>query len=412
MTPPYRVDHVGSLLRPLELIEARAPLTRSQRGWGEPATDDELAKLPKITADSIRAVVKKQIEEGVRTISSGEYERTTFFDGMFEALSGVEQRRFSWDAYHPDLPTNRPLKKWGMTGRDSFIATGRVKREKPAYVDDWLFLRSCLPEERWKDAKMTMPPPTWEFAQLSKAYTDDSGYISDEEYLSDVASAMREEILELYDNGLRNIQIDDPNWSSFCDESWTKSLRKHGVDIRKWLELTVHAHNTLLRDLPADLNIGLHICRGNYPKGVYIVSGGYEKIAAKLFRETAYKIFYLEFDSPRAGDFGPLKHIPASRAVVLGVVSTKEAKLENFSETKERILAAARVIADARGISKDEALQEHLAISPQCGFSSDHSGGGEGVTQAIMWEKLKLLRDLAAELWPNWRSSYVDSDRS
>ncbi|EME81299.1 uncharacterized protein MYCFIDRAFT_140381, partial [Pseudocercospora fijiensis CIRAD86] len=313
-----RVDHVGSLLCPLELIEALVPLTRSQLGSVEPRTDEELSELPKITADSIQAVLTKQIEEGVTTISSDEDERTTLFDGMFEALSRVEQRRFSWDASHSGLPTNRPLKKC-------------------AYVDDWPFLRSCLPVERWKDPKMTMPPPTWEFNQLTKAYTADSGYAPDKDHLTDVANAMRGEILDLYDNGLPKVQIGDPNLASFCDESWTNSLRDRRTDIEKWLGLNVHPHNCLLRDLPEDLKIGLRIYWCSYPKG-------YEKIAAKLFREMEYKIFYLGFDSPHGGDFGLPKHIPPSKAVVLGVVGTKEADLEDLSRTKERVLSAVELI--------------------------------------------------------------------
>lgn len=247
-----------------------------------------------------------------------------------------------------------------------------------------------------------MPSPAWTHIQLNEPFTPESGYKTDEDFLSDISAALREEVMELYNSGLRNIQIDDPNLAFFCYSDWLSVLQKHGMDPSKWLDLHIKAHDDVVRDLPSDLNIGLHICRGNYKGGVHIASGGYEDIAAKLFNQTAYQTFYLEFDSPRSGDFGPLKHLPEGKSVVLGVVTTKFVEMEDLAELKKQVLAAADVIAEARGTTRQQAL-DSLAVSPQCGFSSDHSGAGVGMTVQAQWKKLELLQSLAEELWPGWR---------
>ena len=162
---------------------------------------------------------------------------------------------------------------------------------------------------------MTLPPSGWWHIQLAHPLGD-SGYESDEALLSDLSAAVHQEILTLYAHGLRNIQIDDPNLSFFCDEEWISICKSNGTDLERLWAMYLKSHNDVVRDLPDELAVGLHICRGNFPNGVGLASGSYERIAKRLFTGCAYRLFYLEFDSPWAGDFSPLAYLPVEKGVV------------------------------------------------------------------------------------------------
>lgn len=198
----------------------------------------------------------------------------------------------------------------------------------------------------------------------------------------------------------RLVQIDDPNLTFFCDPEWIDIQTKEGVDLEALLDLNIKSHNDVLTDLPQDLKVGIHLCRGNFPNGIFLGTGAYDRIAAKLFRDLNYKLIYLEYDSDRAGDFTPLQHLPVDKAVVLGVVTTKNAKLEKLEDLKARVYNAADIIAKGQGRSRDEALRDNLAVSPQCGFASAADGSGIGMSEEIQWQKLELLKRLAEEIWP------------
>ena len=159
------------------------------------------------------------------------------------------------------------------------------------------------------------------------------------------------------------------------------------------------SHNDVLRDLPADLKVGVHLCRGNFPGGVHLGSGAWDRLAQKLFQAFDYQLFYLEYDSERAGTFTPLQYLPESKAVVLGIVTTKHAELEDLQMLKGRLNEAADIIAAAQNRSREDVLMENLAVSPQCGFASASDGTGLGMTIERQWEKLALVRELAQEVW-------------
>ncbi|EXJ53729.1 uncharacterized protein A1O5_12978 [Cladophialophora psammophila CBS 110553] len=421
MAPLFRADQVGSLLRPKGLVEARknsnlqgARLRNgpaAEQGDGEVVAAsssssgaDPMEVLRVEQANAIQDVVAEQLARHILPITTGEYERAIFYGNFFESLSGFTVRYTPMSDFKVDFPTNRPLIKWGLPGRDAGFPTARkVTLEKSAYLGDWLYFRSLLPEERWRDAKMTVPPPGWWHIQLKEPFDPDL-FENDEALLRDLSAAVRKEILTLYEHGLRMVQVDDPNLSFFCDDEWIQACQKEGVDLERLLELYIKSHNDAIRDLPADLHVGIHICRGNFPNGVGLASGSYERIARKLFNETGYRLFYLEFDSPRAGDFTPLKYLPQDKAVVLGVVTTKSAEMEDLDELKKRVYQAADVVAEGQGNgrTREDALRDNLAVSPQCGFASDHSEGGIGMTRERMWEKLELVKKLAGEIWPGW----------
>lgn len=206
---------------------------------------------------------------------------------------------------------------------------------------------------------------------------------------------------ELLLNVLRRlVQIDDPNLSFFCDEGFISAQEAEGTDTEALLDSYVKSHNDVLSNLPSDLVIGIHLCRGNFPHGVHLGSGAYDRLAKKLFRDFDYKLFYLEYDSERAGSFTPLQHLPRDKAVVLGIVTTKFAEIEDPPTLKSRVYEAADIIAKAQGRAKEEVLQDNLAVSPQCGFASASDGAGLGMTIERQWQKMELLKALAKDIWP------------
>lgn len=268
-------------------------------------------------------------------------------------------------------------------------------------MEEWKLLRSPLPEDQWCECKITIPSPTYQHMQLKPgtAYTKDSGYTSDEQYFEDLGKAYTAEIMAMYEQGLRNIQVDDPHLTYFCSSQFLDGCRKDCTDPDKLLDLYLEAHNAFLRALPADLVMGLHLCRGNMAGSVHWVSGSYEQIAKKLFTQTEYSTYYLEFDdAERQGCFEPLRFLPKGKNVVLGLVSTKTAQLEHMAEINDAVAKAVEVISKAQGVESVEAM-DCLALSPQCGFSSSSLAGGKDMTMDMMWEKLLLVRDAARRIW-------------
>ncbi|KAH9843415.1 methionine synthase, vitamin-B12 independent [Teratosphaeria destructans] len=411
MPPPFRVDHIGSLIRPQYLVNARKPFNqvdKSFENYGPGGKEQAEARVNESEKRAIADVIAEQLERGVEPITSGEFERSLFCDGFFESLEGIETKFLNWEPWRKDVPANRPLIKWGLKGRTACIATAPVRWTRSAYLDDWLYVRSLLPEDKWKDVKYTLPSPTWYQVQLRDGSAYERGiYESDEEYLKDIAVAMRQEIMTLYDAGLRLIQIDDPNMTFFCDPDFIAQSEQDGLDVTSLVDLYMRTFNIVLDALPPDLTVAIHLCRGNYTQGVYLNSGGYENIANKLFNSSNFKQYYLEFDSERAGDFTPLRHLPSGKAVVLGVVTTKYAEMEPLDQVKAKVLQAADEIASAQGRTQRQVLDDSLAISPQCGFSSSEQGTGVRMTEEIQWRKLELLRMVAKELWP---AGFVDGE--
>jgi len=271
---------------------------------------------------------------------------------------------------------------------------------KSPYLEEWETLKGLLRPEQWKDAKLTMPSPTWQHMQLAKgtAYSS-SVYCSDKEYFTDLASAFKAEFLTLYSAGLRSIQIDDPNLTYFLTDEFLEGCAEDGIDPDELLDLYIWAHNACLSGLPEDLHVGIHLCRGNMASSTHVVSGSYERIAKKMFEGLDYETYYLEYDSDRAGDFEPLRHLPVGKNVVLGVVSTKDSKMESLGELVGKVNSAADVIARGQGKTREEVIRDSLGVSPQCGFASMSQGGGVGMTEERMWEKLVLVRDLARKIW-------------
>ncbi|KAK7946237.1 5-methyltetrahydropteroyltriglutamate-homocysteine methyltransferase [Apiospora aurea] len=370
MPPPFRADHVGSLLRPQGLLDARAELASPSKMYSLEVPE----AVKEAESQAIRDVVQLQLNKGIRPITDGEYARHIYYGGFFEKLSGFEARpdlRIP-DAFRTDFPTTTGLARMGAKTRAAVVCTGRIGYKESPYLAEWLALRDSLPEQHlWKEAKMTIPTPNYQHIQLKPgtAWTPKSGYASDPEYLDDLAKCYAAELQTLYKHGLRNIQIDDPHLTYFCSPQFVQGCTKDGTDTDALLDLYIRTHNRLLRDLPKDLHVGVHLCRGNMAGSTHWVAGSYEKIAYKLFRETDYGTYLME------------------------------AELEDRGTVTAALREAAAVVAAAQEVGVEEAL-DSLALSPQCGFSSSSLAGGVGMTRERMWEKLGLVRSIAEEVWP------------
>lgn len=281
-------------------------------------------------------------------------------------------------------------------------------------MDQWNYLKNLLPKERQGEAKLTLAAPNWYHLRYKtgRAYPKDV-YSSDAEYFTDIAAAYRAELEILYKNGLRNVQIDDPNLAckapsdpsntnwliivDFCSEKMLKGFKDNNEDSDALLDSYIKLYNDCLSERPADMHVGVHLCRGNFVGGRHFSEGGYDAIATKLFRNLNVDTYYLEYDTARAGGFEPLKEVPAHKNVILGLITSKFPKLEDLEEMKKKVYQAADLVAEGSGQTKEEALNR-LGVSPQCGFASHSDGNNVGKDDMI--KKLQLVRKLADEIWP------------
>ncbi|KAI6903077.1 UROD/MetE-like protein [Hortaea werneckii] len=402
MPPPQRTDQIGSLLRPTWLLQARASLSSPSQMYE--VTDD--MQIHQAETQAIQQAVKKQLELDFRPICSGEYSRHIFYGGFFEKLDGMTPQPALPipEAFRTDFPTTTGLAaKLGARTRAAVVCTGPIRWRESAYLPEWEAITSALPKrEMWKEAKITLPAPSYQHMQLKPgtAFTAASGYATDEAYFAALGAAYTHEIETLYAAGCRQIAIDDPHLTYFCSAQFLAGCEKDGVDPDALLDLYLESHNRFLRARPGgDLHMGMHLCRGNMSGSTHWVTGSYDRIADRLFAQTRYETYYLEFDDEeRDGGFECLKHLPKGKNVVLGLVSTKKAELEDPEDLRRRIAQAAECVAVGQGVSKDQAL-DCLALSPQCGFSSSSLAGGKDMTMERMWEKLALVRSVAQSVW-------------
>lgn len=389
--PPYRAEHLGSLKRPKELLEKRAQLEKGEISQAE---------LTPVEDKAIKAILEVQREAGLKALTDGEFRRHMFFDGVFDNLEGMKHinpvpEHMLMD-YVPDVAA---FKKLDFHGGDSHICVGKLKRTKPFYVGQFNQLKALTKPEEHSSLKITMCAPEWYHLRHGEYAYSKEVYNNDDEYFTDVAIAYQEEIAELYSNGCRNIQIDDPLLAYFCATSMLEGMKEKGVDSEALLDTYIRAYNKCLEKRPADMTVGLHLCRGNFKDGMHFSEGGYDNIAIKLFNEINVDAYYLEYDTDRAGTFEPLKHLPKNKTVILGLISSKLPKLEDPVELKARVEQAAKVIADGTVKRTFEEAMNQICISPQCGFAS-HAEGNL-ITEEDMKKKLTLVVQTAKSIWPD-----------
>lgn len=365
--PPFRAEHIGSLLRPQGLIDARLSYE------DDDMEEEELRELEDL---SIRDAVRLQEDIGLEAITDGEFRRNTYFSHFFERIGGLEFDRNGekgWD-YTNDA---------GETvGAARVRITSRLHWTRPINDEDFTFVDELTSQT----VKVTLPGPcVLHFfggaGNISKVVYDDLDLFWD-----DIVDAYINELAALDDAGCEYVQLDETALAKFSDPKIQAALEARGDNWQDLLKLYASVINRVVADKPADMRIGMHLCRGN-KQSYWQAEGSYDLVADTLFNEVNADCYFLEYDTPRAGDFAPLKYLPKNKTAILGLVSTKTPELESKDDLKKRIEEAA-AIADL----------DNLALSPQCGFASDHHGNQLSIDDQIA--KLRLVVETAAEIWP------------
>ena len=363
-TPPFRADHVGSLLRPAELHEARAKARRGEMG---------AEALRALQDRHIRDAVAKQESVGMQLVTDGEFRRDWWHIDFIHGFDGVELA--AGDAYGDAKFKNTEEQPPFMTVKS------RIRRSKPSMLEHFKFLKSVAK----RTPKFTMPSPAMlhargDRASLRKTYPDL------DEFWADLTQAYREEIADLYQAGCRYLQIDDTTIAMWGDPKVQEQFRKLGDDPKRDAAMYADAVNAAIRDVPEDMTVAIHTCRGNF-KSTWLASGAYaDFVAERVFTGLDVDAFFLEYDTERAGGFEPLRYVPKGKTVVLGLVSSKVPELENKDDLRRRIDAAAKFVP-----------LENLCLSPQCGFSSTHHGNK--LTADDQWRKLGLVLEVSKSVW-------------
>src|SRR5262252_1348458 len=364
-TPPFRADHVGSFLRPQALLDARA-----KRQAGELSA----AQLREVEDRSIRDVVRMQEDLGLQGVTDGEYRRTFFHVDFLEQLDGVETSGGIQVKFHTskgDIDFAPPVLR----------VTGKLRHAKSIQLDDFEFLRSVTK----RVPKVTIPSPTMLHFRGGREAISREAYPDLEPFYEDIARCYRDEIKSLADAGCTYLQLDDTNLAYLCDPKMREGARQRGDDPNELPRRYARLINSAIAGRPKGMTVCTHLCRGNF-KSAWVAEGGYEPVAEVLFNELAVDGYFLEYDDSRSGDFAPLRHVPKSKIVVLGLVSTKIGQLESKDELKRRIDNAAKLVP-----------LEQLCLSPQCGFSSTVHGNEIAVESQAA--KLRLVVETAREVW-------------
>jgi 5-methyltetrahydropteroyltriglutamate--homocysteine methyltransferase len=363
--PPFRADHVGSLLRPPALRQAFR-----QHDAGE--IDD--AAYRAIQDRCIRDAVAMQEAVGLEVVTDGEFRRGSYWGRFVERMHGFVIKpalfKFRDDAGH-EVAFTAPY------------AVEKIRRAQPLALDEFVFLR----EATGVTAKITLPAPSTMHFYRCGEFAGPQAYQDVDAFFADLAAAFRAEIAALAEAGCRYVQLDEVAVALLCDPAIRAQVEAAGSAPDRLVDLYIDAINQAVAARPADMVIGVHMCRGNF-KGHYLAAGGYGSVAERFFARTDADHFLLEYDTPRAGDFAPLRFIPKDKGVVLGLVSTKTPALEDIDGLKRRVEEAARSID-----------LDRLAISPQCGFAS--TVAGNPLSEADQRAKLALVVCAAAEIWNN-----------
>ncbi|KAF2180298.1 5-methyltetrahydropteroyltriglutamate-homocysteine methyltransferase [Zopfia rhizophila CBS 207.26] len=394
--PPFRVEQVGSFLRPEYLLETR-------HRWEEKKASGE--ELRKAEDKAIKEIVKLQQDCGFHGINDGEYRRHMFWGTFWENLGGmVTSPVTDLQAFRHYVPDVKALLQNVHSTGETISCRGKLTHTAAASKDNLQqlhYLQEILPKEEHCNIKLTFPAPSWFHLRFRNghAYPKDV-YKSDDEYFADVIQVYEKELQVLYDHGLRSVQFDDPNICYFCNTEMIEEFNKdksNNCTADELFDKYIEVYNKIMTKVPKGMHIGVHLCRGNFAKSQHFTEGAYDRIAARLLRNLDVHTLYLEFDTERAGGFEPLKHLVAGKTVILGVISSKFPELEDLNETVARIREAAKWVAKGRGVSEEEALDQ-LGVSPQCGFASHSSGNA--ITWDDMVAKMKLVRSVADKVWP------------
>ena len=379
MTPPFRAEHVGSLLRPQALLAARAAAEGDQyRPVSGPLA---YAGLREIEDVAVRHPVRLQEEVGLSVVTDGEFRRRSWFQDFLLALSGT--RITFVDAAQTisaALPFRDDTSAETLPGHIIEVH-GKLRRERGIFTDHFKFLKNITAGT----PKVSLPSPTMLHFWGGRAAIDATVYPDLEEFWADAVAIWVAEINALHALGCNYMQIDDVTFPLLCDPRSQAALTRRGDDPARILETYAGVLNRIVAGAPPGLTLAMHMCRGNN-RGKWMGSGGYEYVSEVVFGQIDIANFFMEYDTARAGDFRPLRHLPAGKRVVLGLVSTKTPVLESKDDLKRRIDEAATYVPI-----------ERLCLSPQCGFASNFAGNP--LTIDVQRRKLALVVETAREVW-------------
>ena len=364
-----RADHVGSLLRPRELLDT---MRASEQG------ECSDSKLAEVQDRCIRDVIRLQESIGLQSITDGEYRRRSWIRGFMAALGGFSIKPGKIFFKNEDGTIRNPM--------PAPYLSRKLKRTKPIVANDYRFISA----HTTKRAKVTLPTPSVFHAGLLDESFDKSVYPDAASFFEDMIAVYHEEIAELGKLGCSFLQLDETQFPMLCDPQNREIFRQNGHDPDRLIDTYIEINNRLISDRPDSMTVGMHLCRGN-ASGLFMAAGGYEPVAERLFNNQNVDVYFLEYDSPRAGDFTPLRFVPKGRIVVLGLVSTKNPEIESEDTLRRRIDEASKYIP-----------VEQLALSPQCGFASSDSSWNvtqNPMTLDVQKRKLALIVDVADKVW-------------
>jgi 5-methyltetrahydropteroyltriglutamate--homocysteine methyltransferase len=361
--PPFRADHVGSLLRPSALKDARA-----KRERGEISAEE----LEKIEDREIEKAIGRQEEVGLKAVTDGEFRRAFWNYDFLGLLDGVEaylgERKIKFQGAQPKPMMLRVAGKLGSYSTHPMIEHFKFVKAHSKAVP-----------------KMTIPSPSSLHFRYGRDAVPESIYPSMDDFYRDLGEAYRKATRAFADAGCRYLQLDEVNFTYLCDPKLREFVAKRGEDPQTLPHIYAGMINAAISDLPADMTTAMHLCRGNF-RSTFVASGGYEPVAEILFNEIKINAYFMEYDSERAGGFEPLRFVPKDKIVVLGLVTSKSGKLESKDELKRRIGEATRFIA-----------LDQLCLSPQCGFASTEEGNI--LVEDEQWAKLAMIVEVADEVW-------------
>ncbi len=361
--PPFRADHVGSLLRSAALLEARR-----KRANGEVTADD----LRAVEDRAIEDLIKKQEAVGLKSITDGENRRRSWQTDFLERLPGIEsyagERKFKFQGIQPKQILIRVTEKLG-------------RFDGHPMLEHFKFLQARTRQT----PKMTIPSPSAVHFRHGREGVPESIYPDINEFYRDLGATYRKAVRAFADAGCRYLQLDEVNFTYLCDPKQRQIVIDRGDDPDALPATYAAMINAAISNIPPDMTITMHLCRGNF-RSTFIASGGYEPVAEILFNSINVHGYFMEFDSERAGGFEPLRFVPKGKLVVLGLVTSKSGKLESKDELKRRIDQAAKFVP-----------LDQLCLSPQCGFASSEEGNI--LAEEEQWAKLRMIVELAEEVW-------------
>jgi 5-methyltetrahydropteroyltriglutamate--homocysteine methyltransferase len=361
--PPFRADHVGSLLRPAALKEARG---RRERG------EISAEQLKAVEDREIEAIIRKQEAVGLKSITDGENRRASWQTDFVERLPGIEsyagERKVKFQGPQPRQILIRVIGKLG--GFDGH-----------PMIEHFKFVRSHTRQT----PKMTIPSPSAVHFRHGREGVPETIYPDMNEFYRDLGETYRKAVRAFADAGCRYLQLDEVNLAYLCDPKLRQQVRDRGEDPDALPTAYASMLNAAVSDIPSDMTITMHLCRGNF-RSTFIASGGYEPVAELLFNNINVNGYFMEYDSTRAGGFEPLRFVPKDKIVVLGLVTSKTGTLESKDEIKRRIDQAAKFVD-----------LDQLCLSPQCGFASSEEGNI--LAEDEQWAKLRMIVEIADEVW-------------